>query len=128
MSPDVHAELNSQKALSLHITLRSNVDKSVALYKYLLPWGNRNSIILIAVASDGRHLERTVGIDDPSPEQVIIEPGKSLSGDIDLYKRFAGLQTALKKSDILLFWAYRSPADLRVAEWSGGWILLPQHK
>jgi hypothetical protein len=49
-----------------------------------------------------------------------------LAGDIDLQYEFVALESALKKSEIHLFWAYKAPDQLRIHRWSGGWILIKQ--
>ncbi len=46
-------------------------------------------------------------VDDPGPSQITVKAGGTLTGEIDLQdviKRLA----ALKKSDVLLFWAYKN--------------------
>jgi len=35
---------------------------------------------------------------------------------------------ALKKSDVLLFWAYKAPAALHIPRWTGGLVVIPQQK
>jgi hypothetical protein len=124
----IQVELNSQKPLSLRVTLWSRADTSVTFRKYRLPWGNRYSTILVAVTPHGECLDRNFPIDDPSPERVTFEPNESLTGEINLRKHFSGLDDALKKSDIHLYWAYEAPKELNIAQWSGGWILIPQQK
>ncbi|SRR6266478_9726758 len=128
-SPDVKVELSSQKPLWLHVTVRSRAETRVTLYKYLLPWGNLNSMLFVPVNRYGQCVvEKAFPIDDPSPETVLIEPIGALSGDMDLRRFVPGLEKALKKSDIHLFWAYKAPEELNIPRWSGGWILIPQQK
>ena len=126
--PDIQAELSSQKPLSLRLTLCSRAKTPATFRKYRLPWGNRYSTILVAVTPRAEYLERNFPIDDPSPETVTIEPNECLSGEINLQRVFVGLDTALKKTDIQLFWAYEAPDELRIAHWSGGWIPIAQQK
>jgi hypothetical protein len=123
---DIQVELSNQKPLTLRVTLRSRAETRVTFRKYLLPWENRYSMILVAVTPHGDCLDRNFPIDDPSPERVTLEPNESLSGEIDLHKHFGGLSKALKKSEIHLYWAYDAPKELNIAHWSGGWILIPQ--
>lgn len=124
----IQVELIDQKPISLRVTLRSRAETRVTFRKYRLPWGNRYSTILVAVTPHGECLNRNFPIDDPSPERVTFEPNESLSGEINLRKHFSGLDNALKKSDIHLYWAYEAPKELNIAKWSGGWILIPQQK
>ena len=65
---------------------------------------------------------------DPNFDEVSMDPNEQRSGDVDLPMKFKGLDIALKKSDIHLFWTYRAPKELNIPMWSGGWILLPQQK
>lgn len=126
--PDIQVELNPQKSLYLRVTLRSRAETSVTFYQERLPWGNRYSILLVAVSSDGQCLQQIFPIDDPRMEKVTFVPGAYLSGDIDLGDFFKDLKGALRKSDVNLFWAYEAPAELQIAHHSGGWILIPQQK
>jgi hypothetical protein len=50
-----------------------------------------------------------------------------LTGDIDLRYVIRDLN-ALKKSDVLLFWAYKSPDELHIPRWSGGMVLIPRQQ
>lgn len=124
----VLAVVDTQNPLLLHITVQSFAESRITLFKSQLPWGNRHSMTIVAVTPDGRCIDHVVAIDDPSPEEVSLDPKASLSGDLNLEKVVPGLSSALKKSDIHLFWAYEAPEKLRVARWSGGWILIPQKK
>jgi len=125
----ITVEIDSQKPLSLHVTVWSRAEKRVTFAKYRLPWGNRNSMLFVPVNSDGQCVgDRLLPIDDPTFEKVTLDPNDSISGDMDLRRFVPELERALKKSDIHLFWAYKAPDELRIAPWSGGWILIPQHK
>jgi hypothetical protein len=126
-SADIRVDLTSQNPPSLHVTIHSRAKVPVSFFKWRLPWGNRNTMILVAVKADKNYLTRNFPIDDPAPERVSIGPNESLSGEVSLEKAFTGLDDALKKSDINLFWAYQPPEELNIGRWSGGWILIPQH-
>ncbi len=56
-----------------------------------------------------------------------MRPGEVLTGDVDL-RYVIGDLNLLKKSDLLLFWAYKSPDELHIPHWSGGLVLIPQQK
>jgi hypothetical protein len=124
----VQVEMNPQKPLSLRVTLHSRAQTPVTLYRDRLPWGLRYSMILVGVTPKGDHLENELPIDDPTTFRISVEPEGTLTGEIDLTRRFRDLDSAVKKSDILLFWAYDAPAELHIGRWSGGWILIPQQK
>ena len=126
--PDIQVELNSKKLLSLRVTLRSRAETRVNVVKWRLPWGDGNpSMILVAVTPGKEYIVRSIPEEYPSYERVPFEPNGSRSGDVSLDKYFTGLDAALKKSDIHLFWAYEAPKELHIARWSGGWILIPQN-
>jgi hypothetical protein len=66
-------------------------------------------------------------LSNPGPSKVSVKPREMLTGDIDLRYVIRDLN-AMKKSDVLLFWAYKSPDELHIRRWSGGWVLIPQQK
>jgi len=84
-------------------------------------------MILIAVMPNGRDLEEILPIDDPTSERISLAPNEAASGFISLARRFKGLDEALVKSDVNLFWAYKAPKELNISQYSGGWILIPRH-
>jgi hypothetical protein len=126
MPPGIRVELIPEKPLWVRVTVRSGSDRTATFLRYKLPWGNRNSILFVAVTPSGAPIEVSVPVDDPMFDEVSLEPGQSLTGDIDLDHFFGHLNHAIKRSDVHLFWAYESPEQLHIPHWSGGWILLRQ--
>ena len=122
----VEAELRKDALSRLRITVRSLATAPATIYKSELPWELRHSIILTAVTSAGDSLPQNVVAGDPSLQKITLNPGQSVSGDIDLKTVFKDLDGARRKSDVLLFWAYRSPDGLNLPKWSGGWIVIPR--
>ena len=110
----IRVEMDPQK-FTLRVSLRSGNDTRVAVYKNRLPWGSAYSMILVAVTSSGQYLKKELPVDDPSPEQVSLDPKELIKGEIDLRKVFRGLDGVLKKSDVHLFWAYAAPEELHIA-------------
>jgi hypothetical protein len=127
-SPDMKVELSSQKPLWLHITLRSRAETRVTFWKWQLPWGNYNSMMLIAVTPGEHFVKRAYPVDDPSPEKISMEPDEQQAGELNLQMRFIGLEAVLKKSDVHLFWAYQPPKELNIPRRLGGWVLITQQK
>ena len=84
-------------------------------------------MVFAAVRPNGEPVELIFLIDDPGPTKVSVKPQETLNGDIDLRYVIRDLK-AIKKSDVLLFWAYKSPDELHIPRWSGGLILIPQQK
>jgi hypothetical protein len=121
-------ELSSQRHLYLHITIRSRAKTQATFYKSRLPWGNYNSMMLIAVTPGEHFVKRGYPVDDPSPEKISMEPNEEQSGELNLQMRLIGLDATLKKSDIYLFWAYEPPNELNLPRRLGGWVLIPQQK
>jgi|HubBroStandDraft_4_1064222.scaffolds.fasta_scaffold19444_2 hypothetical protein len=128
MPPGIRVELIPEKPLCVRVTVRSGADRTATFLRHKLPWGNRNSILFVAVTPEGIPLEVSMPVDDPIFDKFSLAPGASVSGDIDLNNFFGRLRLATKKSDIHLFWAYESPEELHIPHWSGGWVLLPQQK
>jgi hypothetical protein len=122
----VEAELRTTDPLCLRMTVRSLATAPATIYKSELPWELRHSIILTAVTTAGDSLSQNVVAGDPSLQKITLNPGQSVSGDIDLKAVFKDLDGVRRKSDVLLFWAYRSPDGLNLPKWSGGWILIPR--
>jgi hypothetical protein len=124
----IQVQLSDKKPLTLNVTLRSFSASRVTLNALYLPWTTRYSMVLAPVRPDGQCLPKYYPVEDPPHRDVSLEPHGSLSGNIDLRQVLPGLEEALKKSDINLFWAYESPPELQSTRWSGGWILLPRTK
>jgi hypothetical protein len=127
--PDVKVELISQK-LSLHITVRSRSEDRVTLAQWRLPWGRQQHIMhFVPVDSDGACVANNAFPEVyPDYRKISIEPKGYVSGEIDLQTVMPNLSKALKKSDVHLFWVYRAPEELHIAQYSGGWVLIPQKK
>ena len=124
----IQVQLSDKKPPLLHVTLRSFSESRITLNALHLPWATRYSMVLIPVKPDGQCLTKYYPVEDLPVRRVSLEPHGSLSGDIDLQSVLPGLEEALKKSEIHLFWAYEAPQELQAARWSGGWILLPKQK
>jgi hypothetical protein len=124
----IQVHMSDEKPLWLHVTLRSFSESRITLNSVYLPWTSRYSMVLVPVKPDGQCLAKYYPVDDPPLGHVSLEAHGSLSGDLDLRRVLPGLEEALKKSDIHLFWAYQAPEELQATRWSGGWILIPKTK
>jgi hypothetical protein len=67
-----------------------------------------------------------MSIGDPGSTEVSIKP-RELVGEVDLRHVIRDLN-ALKKSDVLLFWAYKYPEALQLPQWTGGLVVIPKQK
>lgn len=125
--PPIQVQLNPQKHLHLRVTLQSDAATTATIYQADLPWGIRDSMIYSAVRPNGEPIELIFPTDDPGPATISVKPGETLVGDIDLQYVIRDLSVA-KKSDVLLFWAYKAPAALHITRWTGGLVVIPQQK
>lgn len=125
--PGIEVALNDQDPLRLRVTLTSGAARTVTLYRSDLPWGNRYSMVFAAMKPNGEALELELPVDDPGPTKVSVQPKQPLTGEIDL-RYVLRDASAVKKSDVLLFWAYRAPAELQIPRWLGGLVVIHQQK
>lgn len=123
----VEVSLNRQNPLHIRVTLTSGAATTVKINRFDLPWGYRYSMVFTAARPNGEAVDLVLPVDDPGLNEISVKPGEVLTGDIDL-QRVIGDMNALKKSDVLLFWAYKSPAALHIPRWSGGLVVVPQQK
>src|ERR1700689_4819366 len=124
--PAIQVQLNPQKPLHLRVTLRSGAATTISISRYELPWGWRYSMVFAAVRPNGDAVELPLPVLDPGLSEMSVKAGETLTGDIDL--RYVIDPNALKKSDVLLFWAYKAPAALHIPRWTGGLVVIPQQK
>jgi hypothetical protein len=123
----IQVELGRQTPLHLRVTLRSGATTTATLYRSELPWGWRYGMVFSAVRPNGEPIDLGLPIDDPAAVKVSVKPREMLTGDIDLRYVIQDMN-AMKKSDVLLFWAYKSPDALHIPRWSGGLVVIPRQK
>jgi hypothetical protein len=110
----------------LAFVVKNVSDEPVTLEEWRLPWGQRQSVVVIAAErKSGAPLKQATLIDDvfQSPK-VTINPGKSLSGEIDLTHYVADIDSKLRKTDLILFWYYNSRGVAGSLGEYGGWLSL----
>ena len=84
-------------------------------------------MIFRAVDPDGKSIALSLPIGEDLPDKVSVDPGATLVGDIDL--RYVIREPRVtKKSDVLLFWAYKAPDEMHIPHWSGGWVFIPRQR
>jgi hypothetical protein len=125
--PGVEVVLSRENPLHLQVSLTSGAANDIKLNPFELPWGNRYSMVLVATKPNAEALELAYPIDDPRNTQITVKAGETLTGEIDLRDVIRDMK-AVKKSDVLLFWAYKAPAALRLPHWVGGLVVIPQQK
>ena len=80
-----------------------------------------------AARPNGEDIELLLPVADPGLKEISVKSGETLRGDVDL-RYVIGDSNVLKKSDVLLFWAYKAPAALHLPNWSGGLVIILQQK
>jgi hypothetical protein len=125
-TPGVRVALHRQDPLRLRVTLTSGAATTATIYRADLPWGFRRSMTFSAVRPNGEPID-LISIGDPGGTEVSIKPCETLVGEVDLRHVIRDLN-ALKKSDVLLFWAYKSPEELQLPHWTGGLVVIPKQK
>ena len=125
--PGIEVVLSRQNPLHLQVTLTSGAATTVTLNRYNLPWGYRYSMVFAAVKPSGESVDLELPVADAVMREVSVKAGETLTGDVDL-RNVIGDLNVLKKSDVLLFWAYEAPAALHLPRWTGGLLVLPQQK
>lgn len=105
--------IKNSVGVKLKMEMRNVSSIPKVVYRGALPWVDGVSGARL-VAFSGR-LEagsaalkpiRAVGAVFTSLVEIVIEPGASLVGDIDLEERFPGINEILRKEDVFVFWTY----------------------
>lgn len=128
LSPGIRVELDPKRPLSLRVTLQSASHNTETIERSRLPWAWRYAMVFVAVREHGQPLEMELPVEDPVTTKIVVHPGETLTGDINLNAVIRDVGEVNKQSNVHLFWAYESPKELDIPHWSGGWILIPQHK
>jgi hypothetical protein len=117
--------LSREDPLHLRVTLTSGAATTVKINRFDLPWGYRYSMVFTPARPDGDALELLLPVSDPGLREISVKPGETLTGEVDLRYVIRDL-SVLKKSDVLLFWAYQAPAELHLPRWQGGLVVIPR--
>ena len=108
--PPITISVNSTTRDSLVIEIENKSKFPIKFARRDLPWGWRYSMWVKAFRDDagGTPLEEAFTIADSArfTEPVVLEPGTSLRGEIDLNARFPQLQDTLKSRDVIVLWRY----------------------
>jgi hypothetical protein len=125
--PGIEVALSRRNPLHLRVTLTSGAATTVKINRFDLPWGYRYSMVFAAARPNEEAVELLLPVEDPGLSEMSVKAGETLTGDVDLRHVIRDL-SVLKKSDVLLFWAYRAPAALHLPDWQGGLVVIPQQK
>lgn len=113
----------------LEIHLEYYGKDQVAIYRSNLPWGIRDSLLLVPIVLDPikTRLEEAQYIDDPRPEQLILNPGDKLSGTVRLLNRFPDLGKVAQERDVIIFWSYQlRPIEGQAFQRLSGAVMIPR--
>lgn len=122
----VHLPGNEWK---LDIQLEYYGKEQVTIYRSNLPWGIRYSLLLVPIVLDPikTRLEESQYIDDPGPEQLILNPGDKLSGTVKLLNRFPDLGKVAQERDVIIFWSYQFRSiEGQVFQRLSGAVIIPK--
>lgn len=113
----------------LRMSLSYEGSEPVSIYKSSLPWGSRQSMVLVLADSRpaGEILPKDLLIDDPDHDRVKITKGAKLEGEIDLQQWFPSLSKHLSVNDVIAFWSYTpQPVGKRAESALMGQVVIPQ--
>jgi hypothetical protein len=105
----IEVSLESAKDATLRFTITNTSKKTISFSKPRLPWGNINAVAIVVVRPTA--LNTTVSgmrpLDTPIDEQVLIAPGQSLSGIVDVREYAKDVEGELRKRNLLVLWSYQ---------------------
>jgi len=109
-------------------TITNTSSAPIEINESALPWGNRYSVLLVAVLKRTQETLRAgYPIDDVFVEKTIrLAPGEQLKGEVALSEHFGELDASRRKSDLLVFWYFapKGAGGKPLGEY-GSWVLLP---
>lgn len=126
--------INSLAGIKLRMELKNISADSKVVFQGALPWVDGVSGARLFGFSGNldegdvtlRPI-RTVGAVFNSLTEIVINPGASLTGDVDLEERFPGMIDLLRKESIFVYWIYL-PLDASLSKKSEltGAVFLPK--
>jgi hypothetical protein len=126
---DVRAKVAqcSPTEVLLSIELKNLGQDRIEFFNGDLPWGIRTSLVMAIVADepDPTMLKPALFIDDPRAGVVALDAMQTVSGTVELSRRFPDLLETLKKRDLLVFWSYSAQlkSGVRTSRASGSTLL-----
>lgn len=123
----VAVEAMATPAHKLEMRLTNQSPGPITVFRNSLPWSSAYSALVVAVKTDavGTAIDRSTPVDDPVVGTLTIQPGETLTGQIDLDRRFPGLSSGLKGRDVVVFWSHQlQTTGGEPLPRTGGWVLL----
>jgi hypothetical protein len=116
----------NQTVDGIKFSLTNISEKTIQINETAVPWGERTSILLVAMIKRTHELLRPEGyvIDDNFLVKTIrIAPGETISGTVSLSQHFGNINSLRKKGDLLVFWHFRAIGkDAEELGEYGGWL------
>ena len=117
-------------AWRLQFELRYTGEAPLILSERSLPWKNPRDLLLVACAlnaADTRLAPADLPLRDLPSTSLTLNPGDTLSGSVNVSARFPGLATAIRASDVILFWSHelKSQGSQEFPRRTGG-VVLPR--
>jgi hypothetical protein len=114
----------------LQFELRYTGEAPLAVTEASLPWKNPNDLLLVArkLTGAGTSLsEANSAVRELPPSSVTLNPGDTLSGSVNLSTRLPELATAVRESDVILFWSQEmKSADSQALPRLNGGVVIPR--
>jgi len=110
-------------------TLKSADSRPFVLQSSELPWGEGRSLHLDTFIPDSHGAKLGNSPLGPPPRgQIVLEAGRSLSGELNLNEVFIGLERMLTVHPVIIHWAYqfRASQPAAAAEWQAGSFVIPK--
>ena len=118
----------------LRIVVQNRSNSTLYLHEGNLPWStSTGGMKLFAMRGENREvqLEQLFAFDNPV-DHIVVKPGSSIKGEIELAERFPSLQQERLTAEIVLFWTHNSIAFMdkalrnRVQHRDGGMLVIPK--
>jgi len=125
---DVRVDVSLVDRDSLEVSIFNATGHEMRFETNDLPWVMDKSMLLILVpegSDNPQPLKPEVAIQDPVSGEIVVPPGKTKVGRINLTERFPGIESRTG-TRIVLFWFYRCrPIGCDTSEF-GGYIVIPE--
>lgn len=113
----------------LELGVTNNAAAVVQVFAAQLPWVGPSRVTL-AITPEGGDALRRVAIPEgyPVPQVVSLRPGETIRGRINLSTQIVGIEKALSRGRLIVFWHYvaRNTKRVELGEF-GGWAAIERH-
>jgi len=123
-APSISAYLVKRQGDELDFELRNSSHSDIILPRHMLPWSWTRAVVITAVGlQTGNSLPQSVVISDPVPEDVIVRPGQTLRGKVNINHHVQNFGLRAREQDLVVFWYYKAiDRENRCVGESGGYF------